>query len=108
MRGVWVTSDKVNKTIKNQDTLLIENTKYRVLHKKKNVDASFAEHPKFKNRSVLNMELGQLVSNENQHAMIDTGFSMKGALSVLFQLGYKSFQKKIFSSGMWVASDRLK
>ena len=35
-----VTSEKVKSTIKNQDTLHIENTKYRVLHKKKNIDAS--------------------------------------------------------------------
>ena len=48
--GVWITSDKVKSTIKNQDTLQIENTKYRVLHKKKNIDASFAEHAKFKNK----------------------------------------------------------
>ena len=49
-RGVWVTSDKVKSTIKNQDTLHIENKKYRVLHKEKNIDASLAEHPKFKNK----------------------------------------------------------
>ena len=49
-RGVWVTSDKVKSTIKNQDTFHIENTKYRVLHKKKNIDASFKEHTKFKNK----------------------------------------------------------
>ena len=46
-RGVWVISDKVKSTIKNQETLHIENTKYRVLHKKKIIDAFFAEHTKF-------------------------------------------------------------
>ena len=44
-RGVWVTSGKVKPTIKNQDTLHIENTIYRVLQKTKNIDASFAESP---------------------------------------------------------------
>ena len=45
--GVWVNSDKVKSTIKNQDTLHIDN---RVFHTKKNIDASFEEHPKFKNK----------------------------------------------------------
>ena len=49
-RGIWVTSDKVKSAIKNQDTFHIENTKYRVLHKKKNIDASVKEHTKFKNK----------------------------------------------------------
>ena len=48
--GVWVTSDKVKSGIKNEDTLHIENTKRRVLHKKKNIDAFFAEQTKFKNK----------------------------------------------------------
>ena len=30
----------------------IENTLYRMLHKKKNIDATLAEHPKFKNKKI--------------------------------------------------------
>ena len=50
MRGAWATSDKVKSTIKNQDTLHIENTIDKVLRKTKNIDASFGEPPKFKNK----------------------------------------------------------
>ena len=35
-RGVWVISDKLKSTIKDQDTLHIKNTKYREIHRKKN------------------------------------------------------------------------
>ena len=51
--GVWwqsKTSEKVKLGIKNQETLHMENAKYRMLHKRKNIDASFAEHTKFKNK----------------------------------------------------------
>ena len=48
--GVWVSRDKAKSTIKNQDTFHIENTKSRVLHKRINNDASFAEHSKLKNK----------------------------------------------------------
>ena len=34
-RGGWVTSGKVKSTIKNQDTLHIEDSIYSLLHKKK-------------------------------------------------------------------------
>ena len=100
---VWVIRDKVKSTIKSQDTLHIEKTKYRVIHKKKNIDASFAEHAKFKSKQVLNMEFGQLVSNENQQArfktfstmkMVYTRWSMKGAILLPFQWSTKSFQKE--------------
>ena len=37
-------------TIKNQETLHIENIKYRVLYKKKNIDAYFAEHKTFQKK----------------------------------------------------------
>ena len=45
-----MTSDKVKSTIKNQDTLHIENTNYRVLLKEKNIDAFFPEDTKLKNK----------------------------------------------------------
>ena len=32
-------------TIKSKDALYVENAIYSVLHKKKNIDASFTEHP---------------------------------------------------------------
>ena len=46
--GIWVTTDKVKSTVKYQNTLHVENTVYRALHKKN--DASLTEHPKFKNK----------------------------------------------------------
>ena len=116
-RGGWVTSEKVKSTIKNQDTLHTEDSIYTLLHKKKNIDASFTGHTKCKNKNVLNMELVQLVSNENQKArfrtfstlkMIHTVCSIKGATILLFQWSTKSFQKEKFFTWNVSSSDRLK
>ena len=47
-RGGWVTSEKVKSTIKNQDTLHIEDSIYSLLHK--------VEHQKFPERKIFHLK----------------------------------------------------
>ena len=65
------------------------------------------------------MEFGQLVSNENQTSKIQDIFYIENDIYrvlhersniAAFSVEHQSFQKekKNFSSGMWVASDKLK
>ena len=88
---LWEKKRKIN----NQELGHFAHWKYFIQRKNKEKKwYLFAEHPKFKNKSVLNMEFEQLVSNENQQArfnkfftlkMIYTGCSVKGAILLLFQ-----------------------
>ena len=111
-----MTSGKVKSTIKNQDTLHSENTLYSVLHKKKNIECFFRGAPKIQGQ--ISFEHGIWATSVKSTSKIQDIFYFENYLYrvlhergniAAFSVEHQKFpERKKNSSGMWVASNKLK